>query len=177
MLHRPTQTEYSDNRYHRHYIELVPGDDLLVALTTQQAQTLSLMNGFTEQQSLLRYAANKWSIKEVWGHLIDTERIMAYRAMSLARGEARPLTGFDENADAAAGRFDQRPPDSLRREYESVRASTLALFASFDDQMLGQSGVANQKTISVRAIAWIVAGHELHHWQVLRERYLPQLIQ
>jgi len=105
------------------------------------------------------------------GHLTDCERIFAYRALRIARGDTTPIEGFDENVYVPAGRFDERPLDDLIEDYERVRDATLSLFTGLDDDALSRKGTANGKTISVRAIAWIIAGHELHHRGLLIERY------
>jgi len=110
-------------------------------------------------------------VKEVVGHLSDSERVFAYRALRMGRADTTPLAGFDENAYTPAGRFDARPLADILREYESVRAASLALFGGLDEEALLRRGTANGKEISVRALAWIIAGHELHHRRLLVERY------
>jgi hypothetical protein len=119
-----------------------------------------------------RYAPGKWSVGEVVGHLCDAERIMAYRALRFARADTTPVPGFEENDYAPAGRFDERTPESLLDEYRAVRAATLALFRNLPDGAGERRGIANGHPISVRALAYVITGHERHHLQVLKDRYL-----
>ena len=132
-----------------------------------------LLHPLTEAASQYRYAEGKWSIRELLGHLVDTERIFAYRALCLARGERQPLPGFDENAYVENAGFERRTLQSLLAEYLAVREATVLLFGSFDGAALVQTGVSNGNPVSVRALLHITAGHELHHAGILRERYLP----
>jgi hypothetical protein len=157
--------------YYDRYIALVPGDDALPALRTQLGETLRLVAGLDDPAALHRYAPGKWSIKQVVGHLSDGERVFAYRALRIARGDATPLAGFDENVYAESGRFDERPIADLCAEYRAVREATVFLFAGLDPDRLARSGTANGAAISVRALGWIIAGHELHHRRLLIERY------
>jgi hypothetical protein len=168
---RPASEEHAP--YYLTYVRLVPGEDAWPALSTQQADTLVLLGRLDERQALHRYAPGKWSVKEVVGHLADAERVFAYRALRFARADETPLPGFDENRYVPAGRFDARPLDDVLGEFRAVRAATLALFASFDQAALLRRGVANQNPMSVRALAWVIAGHERHHAGLLRERYAP----
>ena len=118
-----------------------------------------------------RYAPGKWSVKEVVGHMIDGERVFSYRALRVARADTTPLPGFDENAWVPAAHFDRRPMPDLVADYQTVRAATVALFSSFEEEALVRMGTANDQPISVRALAHMIAGHELHHVAILRERY------
>jgi uncharacterized damage-inducible protein DinB len=166
---RPAPDEFF--AYYGKYVDLVPGDDALPALRDQIVETARLLKPLDEAKALHRYAPGKWSVKEVVGHLSDSERVFAYRALRMGRGDATPLSGFDENAYVPAGGFDARPLAEILREYETVRAASLALFRGMDREALLSRGTANSKEISVRALAWIVAGHELHHRRLLVERY------
>jgi hypothetical protein len=166
---RPAEGEY--NPYYGRYISQVPGDDALDALDAQIGETLALLAPLDEARALHRYAPGKWSVKETIGHVADAERVFAYRALRFARADATPLPGFDENVYVPAGRFDARPIDALRDELARVRAATLALFRSFDPAALARRGEASGNPVSVRALAWIIAGHERHHAALLRERY------
>lgn len=166
---RPAPAEHIP--YFGKYIALVPGDDALPGLAGQLADTLALLAPLDDARALHRYAAGKWSVKEVIGHVADCERVFAYRALHFAREDATPLPGFDENAWAPAGRFDARPLAELLDELRAVRAATVALFRSLDARALGRTGVANGNPITPRALAWIACGHELHHRGILRERY------
>jgi len=156
--------------YYSKYIQLV-GDDALAALRAGSASTPRLLSGVSEPQALHRYAPGKWSVKEVLGHVTDSERVFAYRALRIARGDGTPLPGFDENVWVPEGRFDRRALPELVAEYSAVRAATLALLRSLDSEWLVRRGTANGQEVSVRALAHIMAGHELHHVKLLRERY------
>ena len=168
-ISRPAPDEFFE--YYGKYIALVAGDDAMPALRDQIGDTARLLKPLDESKALHRYAPGKWSVKEVVGHLSDTERVFAYRALRMGRGDTTPLAGFDENAYTPAGRFDARPLGDILNEYESVRAASLALFRGLDEEALLRRGIANDKSISVRALAWIAAGHELHHRKLLIERY------
>jgi uncharacterized protein (TIGR03083 family) len=166
----PQSAEYDD--FYRGYIEQVEGTQLSLILRRQRTAVLDLLEELDDERARYRYAPDKWSIKEVIGHLIDTERVFAYRAMSIARGERQPLPGFDQDAYVEAGHFDQRSVESLAADYRRVRDATIALFESLDDGSWRARGTANDAVISVRAIAFIIPGHEAHHLEVLRLRYL-----
>ena len=170
---RPDATEYSP--YFGRYIALVPDGDLLETLARQLDETAWLLRGVTERGGDFRYADGKWSIKEVVGHLADTERIFAYRALRFARGDGTPLPGFDENLFVANARFTERTLADLMAELRAVRAATIALFSGLAPDELERRGVANGQPMSVRAAAYNIAGHERHHVAILRERYLPAL--
>ena len=167
---RPAANEY--NPYYNTYISKVPGDDALHALESQIGPTLALLATVDETRAHHRYAEGKWSVKEVVGHLTDGERIFAYRALRFGRADFTPLPGFDENAYVPAGRFDSRSLRELAQGFGNVRAATLDLFRSLDPEALARTGAANNNPVSVRALAWIIAGHERHHLKILRERYL-----
>jgi hypothetical protein len=157
--------------YYGRYITMVPGDDAWPALEFQLDETLRLLRPLDEKASLHRYEPGKWSVKEVLGHVTDVERVFGYRALRFARADATPLPGFDENAWVPVGAFDQRPLTELVDELRATRAATLAMLRGFDADAFGRAGSANDARITVRALAWIIAGHERHHRQLLRERY------
>ena len=159
--------------YYETYISKVPPKgDLLTVLEDQRRETQQLLAGLSDTKALHRYAPGKWSIKEVVGHLMDTERVFCYRALAFARGDANSLPGFDEKAWAPAGRFDARSLTDLAAESDAVRRATIALFGGLDGEALARRGTANNNPISVRALGWVIAGHERHHLAILRERYL-----
>ena len=166
---RPAPEEYFE--YFGKYIALVPDEDALAALRDQLEDTLKLLRPLDETRAKHRYAPDKWSVKEVLGHLTDAERIFAYRALRIARADTTPIEGFDENAYVPPAHFDARPMDDLIEDWERVRDATLSLFSGLDEDALLRRGTANGKTISVRAIGWIIAGHERHHRGILIERY------
>jgi uncharacterized damage-inducible protein DinB len=153
------------------YLALVPDGDLIALLQQGVDTTVPMLLALSEDAAHHRYAPGKWSVTQLVGHLIDSERILGYRALSIARGEQQALPGFDEDAYVAAGHFDQRTIASLAEELRCVRASTLAFVAGLDPSVHTRRGIANGAPITVRALCWILAGHERHHGKVLRERY------
>jgi len=153
------------------YIGRVPESDPVAVLAAQIDVTAALFRGLSETDALKRYAPGKWSVKEIVGHLADTERIMAYRALRIARGDETPLPGFDENAYVPLAKFDARPLSDLVAELRTTRAATLALFRSFDDDAWRRRGTASGKPVSVRAIGYMIPGHERHHEEILKPRY------
>jgi len=167
---RPEPSEYVP--YYETYISKVPRGNLLKVLEDQQRETQGLLAGVSDARAMHRYAPGKWSVKEVIGHLADTERVFCYRALSFARADESPLPGFDEKAWAPAGRFDARSLKALAGELDAVRRATIALFSGMDAEALARRGTANNNPITVRALAWIIAGHERHHVAILRDRYL-----
>jgi|SRR5579864_8077813 len=166
---RPVNTEYDP--YYERYISLVSEEDVLIALDQQLAETLILLRGVSEQHGAFRYEPDKWSMKEVLGHLIDTERIMSYRALCIARAEPSSLPGFEQDDYVRHGNFDNRSVSSLAREFEQVRRATISLFRNLEPEAWERRGKANNVKVSVRALAYIIAGHELHHKAVLKDRY------
>ena len=167
---RPASNEYLP--YYHKYIERVPDDDIRSILRVQLDDTLALLRWVSEEVAAFRYGEGKWSIKQVVGHLIDVERVMTYRALRIARGDQTPLPGFDENAYAETAGSDQRTLRSLLAELEATRAATAAFFENLPAEAWQRSGTANDAPVSVRAIAYIIAGHELHHREILKDRYL-----
>ena len=153
------------------YISKVTESDPLAVLTSQIDVTVGLLRGLSEADALKRYAPEKWSVKEVVGHLTDTERIMAYRALRIARGDETPLPGFDEKAYVPPAKFDARPLADLVADFRTVRNATLGLFKSFDADAWRRRGTASGKPISVRALGYMIPGHERHHVEVLKARY------
>jgi uncharacterized damage-inducible protein DinB len=166
---RPDAQEFVP--YYGKYISRVQGDDAGAALQNQLPDSLKLLTPLDDQRALHRYAEGKWSIKEMVGHLADAERVFAYRAMRFGRADGTALPGFDENAYVPAGRFDRRPLADLLDEWKAVRAGSIALFRSFEDDDLVRMGNASNAPVSVRALAWIICGHELHHRSLLLDRY------
>jgi len=153
------------------YIGKVTESDPIAVLASQIDVTAALLRGLSETDALKRYAPNKWSVKEIVGHLADTERIMAYRALRIARADETPLPGFDENAYVPPAKFDDRSLVALIADFRTVRAATLALFKSFDADAWMRRGTASGKPISVRALGYMIPGHERHHVEILKTRY------
>jgi uncharacterized damage-inducible protein DinB len=172
-LIRPAADEYAP--FYAGYIAQVEDGDVRLQTGSQIRDTVALLDGLSDEGAELRYGADKWSIKEVVGHLADAERIMAYRMLRIARGDETPLEGFDENAYVPAARCDSLSLQSLLDELRAVRAATLALERNLPAEAWTRSGTANGHRVSARALAYIIAGHELHHRAILRERYLPLL--
>jgi len=170
---RPSASEH--NVYYQPYVAEVPEGDLLDILAAQRDSTAVVLAAIPEAKAGYRYAPEKWSIKEVIGHISDAERVFAYRALRIARADVTPLPGFDENAWVPAAGFDRRTLADLAAELRAVRESTLALFRGFDPGAWSRLGTASGHPVSVRALAWILTGHERHHLRVLHERYLPHL--
>ena len=168
---RPATSEYAP--YYAGYIARVPEGDVLAILETQIDDTLSFLRTQGEAWAATRYVPGKWSVKEIIGHLSDTERIMSYRALRIARGDRTPLPGYEQDDYVRAAHFDRRPLADLLEEFAAVRAATVRLFRGLDADAWRRSGIANNLEVSVRALAYIIAGHERHHLEILRTRYAP----
>lgn len=166
----PAADEYLP--YYARYIDRVTDGDLLSRLTAQLTDVPEFFRAVPADRGELRYAPGKWSIKETVGHLADVERVMAYRALRIARDDATPLAGFDENAYVPAANFDRRSMESLVEEWSDVRWATLALFRSLDAEAAARRGVANSSPVTVRALAYIIAGHTEHHLEIVQTKYL-----
>lgn len=168
MHGRPVESEHDP--YYATYIQLVPEHDILTALRSEGEATQALLRGVSDPVAEIRHPPYTWSIKEVMGHLIDCERVFAYRALRIARGDETPLARFDENAYAPMGEFDRRTLADLVEEFAAVRRSSVCLFSGLPDAAWGRRGVANGSGISVRALAYILVGHERHHMGIVRGR-------
>jgi hypothetical protein len=168
MTGRPEAGEYAP--YAAEDIAFVQGDDAIAALRDTARETHALFGELPEER--ITYAPWKWTLKEVLGHLIDDERIFAYRALCVARADARPLPGFEEKDYVAATNFEARTFASLLREYAIVREATIALFESLTPEEWLRRGIVNGYEASVRGLAFHIAGHELHHQRIVQERYL-----
>jgi len=165
----PEPSEHSP--YHVGYISHVLGDDILTILDTQRRQMLLLLSGREEEDGDLRYAPGKWSVKELLGHVCDTERIFTYRALRISRGDPTPLPGFEQDDYVRNSPFPHRPLAEIIEDYIAVRRATLTLFRNLDQAAWMRRGTVNDNPISVRALAYITAGHELHHKKILEEKY------
>jgi|SRR5579872_40976 len=168
-ISRPEPGEYAP--YYDRYISLVPGADILGTLDAQRRQMMLLLSGRDESDGNFRYAPDKWSAKQVLGHVCDTERIFAYRALRIARGDRTPIEGFEQDDYVRNGPFDSRPLAELIDDYIAVRRATLTLLRNLDEPAWLRRGIANKNEVSVRAIAYTIAGHELHHRRILEEKY------
>jgi uncharacterized damage-inducible protein DinB len=166
---RPEPGEYAP--YYDRYISLVTGSDILTALDAQRRQTMTLLCGRAEDDGDFRYAPDKWTAKQVLGHLCDSERIFAYRALRIARGDQTPMEGFEQDDYVRNGPFAQLPLSEIIEDYIAVRRATLTLLRNLDEPAWTRRGVANKNEVTVRALAYIIAGHELHHRRILEEKY------
>ena len=169
-LARPAADEYAP--YYARYIQAVPDGEILMLLRDQLAETEALLREFRGDRGDHRYAPDKWSVKEVVGHVADTERIFSYRALRFARGDRTPLPGYEQDDFVRGGNFSARALPEIAGELRSVRMASITLFAGLSEEALLRRGPANNVEFSVRALAWIIAGHERHHAKILRERYL-----
>lgn len=167
---RPEANEHDP--YYSRYIDLVPDGEIVTTLETQIGDTIALVNTVSEERAGESYQPGKWTIKEVIGHLSDTERIMSYRALRIARGDQRPIEGFDQDPYVQNGHFDRLTLPTLMDELQTVRQASLALLRPLDSTAWTRRGTANNAEITVRALAYIMAGHELHHRRILKDRYL-----
>jgi hypothetical protein len=166
---RPADTEFAP--FYARYIARVPETDPLPALEAQPAELHALADRIAPEDELFRYAPDKWSVRQMFGHLIDTERVMGYRAFCIARGEVKPLPGFDEKDYVARADSDERSVKALAHEFAAVRHANLWAIRSWTEDDWTRVGNANGKAVSARAIAYIMAGHVRHHMALLRERF------
>jgi hypothetical protein len=170
MLGRPQPNEAAS--YYSLYIDRVPSDDVVAVLTTQLEEAVDFLSEMSEQQSLHRYAPDKWSMRELLGHVNDTERVFMFRALWFARGFQDPLPSFDQEIGFKAAESDNVSWASHVAEFRAIRSATLAFFRNLPSDAWLRSGIASDNSVTVRALAYIVAGHVAHHLAILRERYL-----
>jgi len=166
---RPHADEYAP--YYDRYISMIQGEDILNTLDQQRRQMMLLLSCRDEEEGDFRYAPEKWSAKEVLGHICDTERVFSYRALRISRADATPLEGFEQDDYVRNGPFAQRPLEDLVEDFIAVRRATLSLLRNLDEAAWVRRGIANKNDVSVRALAYIIAGHELHHRRILEEKY------
>jgi uncharacterized damage-inducible protein DinB len=171
---RPTEKEFDVNSYQNRYIQAVSGDDALLSLKENLLTVESFLKNIPEEKLDYRYAEGKWSIKEILGHIIDTEKVLVYRALSTARGDKQSLLGFDEELFAANSNLGKKSLRSLLLQFKTQRKSTIQMFNSFGNRELSRMGLANGLPTNARVLAWFIAGHELHHINIIKERYLIQ---
>lgn len=167
---RPAPNEYAP--YYGRYIALVPDGPIVETLRDQIGETSGFLGSLPEAKGDHRYEPGKWSVKEVIGHMIDSERVFSYRALRFARRDETPLPGFEQDDYVPAGAFGRRTLRDLIEEFRAVREATVLLYRHLDEEALSRSGIANENRMSVRALAWSIAGHERHHARVIRELYL-----
>jgi uncharacterized damage-inducible protein DinB len=167
---RPGASEYAP--YYEKYVTLVADGDVIETLRRQVGEINSLARDFDEERAGRSYEPGKWSVKELVGHMVDAERIFAYRALRVGRGDRTPLPGFEQDGYVSGGDFNRRALADIAAEFAAVREATLRLFESFTDEAWSRRGVASENEVSVRALAYITAGHAAHHFKILRERYV-----
>lgn len=174
MMKKPETNEYPP--YYKEYVNNVRDGELLQILEDQQKETNKLLMDLSEEKAEYQYAPGKWTIKEVIGHITDTERIMCYRLLSIARGEKGMLPGYTDDDYVKRGQFNRFSLSELLHHQELVRQHTILLLSSMDEEALRQRGNANGSEVTARAIAYIIAGHEIHHRRLIKERYLSDTV-
>ena len=167
---KPAPTEHAPE--FSHYVSLVGEGDIIQILEQQLENSLAVLRTISPDKANFRYAPDKWSIKELLGHLIDSERIFSYRALRFARNDQTPLAGYEQDDYVREGNFDSRDFAELVEEFATLRRATIQLLRPLSETEWLRHGKANENEVSVRALAFIIAGHELHHMGVLRSRYL-----
>ena len=167
---KPALTEHAPE--FSHYVKFVPEGDIIQTLEQQIENSLSLLRTIPSDKGNFRYAPDKWSVKELLGHLIDSERMFTYRALRFARNDQTPLPGYEQDDYVREGNFDSRNLADMVEEFATVRRATIQLLRPLNETEWLRHGKANENDVSVRALAYIIAGHELHHMGVLRSRYL-----
>jgi len=167
---RPQTTEAAS--YYYKYIDLITNDEIVPTMESQMAETLRFLEGISEEQSLKSYAPGKWTIRELLNHVNDGERVFLYRAFWFARGFQDALPSFEQDVAVQAANANQTSWAELVEEFRTVRLSTISFFKHLPDEAWSRSGIASDNPVTVRAIAYIIAGHVAHHTQVLKERYL-----
>ncbi|MFS8086215.1 MAG: DinB family protein [Acidobacteriota bacterium] len=168
-MHHPAESEYAP--YYQDYIGQVSESEILPVLRSQLDELDLLLGKVAPERETYRYAEGKWSIREIAGHLIDGERVFGYRAFCIARGESQNLPGFDQNDYMLTAPYDRIELEDLLAEFRLVRMANLAMFRSLDEASWNRTGTANDNQVTVRALAFIMAGHVRHHMGGLRERY------
>lgn len=167
---RPAKTDYAD--YYQKYIDLIEGDDIIKILSSLNKEASDIFNSFPQSKGDFAYAEGKWTVKEVVGHMMDTDRIFAYRALAIARGEKQPLPSYDQDEYVKNGKFYLRVLADLTYEYRLLRESNILLFKGFDQSVYSNRGIAANNEVTVLALMWMIAGHQKHHLNILREKYL-----
>jgi hypothetical protein len=167
---RPLPGEY--NLHYTSYVQIVPDGDIRATLESSGRDASAFYSNLTEAQANHRYAPGKWTIKQVLGHVTETERIFAYRALRFARNDSTPLAGYEDEHYVRHARFETWPLDELIEQFTVVRRASVILFRHLDNGAWSRHGVANHFEITVRALAWIIAGHEIHHRQIVAAKYL-----
>ncbi len=171
-MKRPKKGTYAP--YYEEYLKNIVEENPIKQLESQIYELKAVIDQFDDDTANYAYAEGKWTVKEVLGHLLDTERVISYRAMCIARGETKNLPGFDEKEYVKGADFNRRILSDLMTDYITLRNSTLSLFKSFNEEVFERKGLANDYDITVKALLFIITGHEKHHINILRERYLEK---
>ena len=169
-IRRPAAHESA--AYFKHYISLVEGDDILAILNKAKTETAAFLRSIPDEKWDQAYAPGKWTLKESWMHLVDSERVFAYRAMRIARNDQTPMPGFDQDIYVPHYNALSRTAESVIQEYEAVRAASISLFEHLDDAAMNHIGTASNNPMSTLAAAFIIAGHEQHHINLINDKYL-----
>lgn len=167
---KPQPEEYAP--FYKGYVDLIAEEDVLEVLASNQSKTYDFFLSLPPEKADFAYAEGKWSIKEVLGHMIDTERIMSYRLLRFSRADHHPLAGFNENFFSSRSNYKERTLENLADEFSALRKANLYLYQNLSEEQLKRKGMASNAMVSVKALLYIIAGHELHHLNVIRERYL-----
>lgn len=173
MLQRPQENEYPE--YYVPYVNSVPEGDLLTLLKENLSKITELFENIPEEDTDFRYAPGKWSIREVLGHMTDTERIMSYRLLRIGRGDQTALAGFEENDYVTASQINRLPVKSILDDFVATRKATITLIENMPQGAWANVGNANNTEVTARAVAYIIAGHEIHHRKIINDRYLSAL--
>jgi len=171
-MQKPEPNEYA--QYYQRYIDTIVSDDILKYFQLQIEEIISFFKNVNEELASFRYAEGKWMMKEVLAHIIDSERIFGYRALAISRGEKNSLPGYDDKKYISNGKYQNRSLESLITEYYHASSANLELFRSLDEEMLSQRGIASGNEITVRGLVFITVGHEKHHFEIIKTRYIAQ---
>lgn len=161
-----------ENPEHDRYVSLVPDGDILEILSNQRTKTITLLSSVSEESARKAYAPGKWTLKEVIGHMTDSERVMSYRMLAIARNESEPLPAMDQDQYVSAANFNKLSWEQLIAGLDTVRSNTLSLISTIDDEVWDRNGTVMNRPVSIGTIALGIAGHELHHMKVIRDKYL-----
>ncbi|GAB5407875.1 MAG: DinB family protein [Balneolaceae bacterium] len=166
----PEASEYA--HFYSTYVGLVEKTNIIHTLNEQMHEVFTLMNSVPGDKAYFKYAPDKWTLKEVLGHMIETERVFAYRALAISRGDKKSLSGMDQDEYMDGNNYNNRTLANLSNEYLAVRVATIHLLNSMTKKMISRTGIASGTEVSVRALAFIIAGHDSHHLSIIKERYL-----
>ncbi len=167
---QPQPEEYAP--FYKNYIDLIAGEDVLDVLVSNQSKTYDFFLSLPAEKANFAYAEGKWSVKEVLGHMIDTERIMSYRLLRFSRADHHPLAGFNENFFSSRSNYKTRTLENLADEFSALRKANLYLYQKLSEEQLKRKGMASNAMVSVKALLYIIAGHEMHHLKIIKEKYL-----